>query len=134
MARTSTKRSVSRNNRHSKSLPDEIVSTGLLSEKSKKRKTKYEDEDEDARYVDSKLSHKILKIGQELADEELKETETARPNSAFTFDSRLPTETVSDDDAPDIEDDEWGDEEDDIVEEVVCWNREYILSRISEQS
>ena len=127
MARTITKRSVSRNNRHSKPLADEIASTGLLSEKSKKRKAKHEDADEDARYVDSKLSRKILKIGQDLADEdEVEEAEIARPNPAFTFDSRLPPEKESDDEAPEMEDDAWGDE-DEVVEEEVCWSRLSVL-------
>lgn len=130
MARSISKRSASQNNRHSKSLPDEIVSTGLLSTKSKKRKAKHEDEDEEARYVDSRLSRKILKIGQDLADEELEDIEVAKPNSAFTFNSRVTTETVSDDDdALEIEDDAWGDEEDEFVEEVVCQSKRSVLSR-----
>ena len=122
MARVRSKRSVSRNNRHSQSLADEIVSAGLVNAKSKKRKARSETEDEEARYVDSRLSRKILKIGQDLADEELENTETARPNSAFTFDSRFTADIVSDDDDDALEmgDDTWGDEEDEIVEEVVC--------------
>lgn len=121
MARVRSKRSVSRNNQHSQSLADEIVSSGLVNPKSKKRKARHETEDEEARYVDSRLSRKILRIGQDLADEELENTETARPTSAFTFDSRFTADIVSDDDdALEMEDDAWGDEEDEIVEEVVC--------------
>lgn len=129
MARALSKRSVSRNNRHSKSLADEIVSSGLVSAKSKKRKARHENEDEEARYVDSKLSRKILKIGQDLADEELEKTEIARPTSAFTFDSRFTTDIVSDDDAVEMEDDTWGDEEDEVVEEVVCGSYYSVSSR-----
>ena len=129
MARSIPKRSASRNNRHSQSLADEIASTGLLSTKSKKRKAKHDDEDEEVRYVDSRLSRKILKIGQDLADEESDDIDTAKPNPAFTFDSRVTTEIVSDDDAPDMDDDAWGDEEDEFVEEVVGQSKCYLLSR-----
>lgn len=117
MARTFSKASNSRSNRHSKSLADEIESTGLLSAKSKKRKAKCEGDE--TRYVDSRSSRKILKIGQDLADEELEDTGTAKPNTTFTFDSRFATEVESDDDAPEGDDDAWGDEEDQVVEEVV---------------
>lgn len=128
MARSISKRSATRNTRHTQSLADEIASAGLLSTKSKKRKAKHEDEDEEARYVDSKASRKILKIGQDLAEEESDNTDTAKPNPAFAFDSRVTTEIVSDDDAPEIEDDAWGDEEDETVEEVVCRNKCFALS------
>jgi essential nuclear protein 1 len=114
MART---HSTIRSNKHSQSLADEIASTGLLSAKSKKRKAKQDDDEE--RYVDSKLSRKILKIGQDLADEELQATEIARPNPAFTFDSRTTQEDLSDGDVPEGDDDAWGDEDDPLVEEVV---------------
>lgn len=128
MARSISRRSASRNNRHSQPLADEIASAGLLSTKSKKRKTKHEDEDEEARYVDSRSSRKILKIGQELADEDSDHVAPAKPNPAFTFDSRVDTETVSDDDdAPEIEDDEWGDEEDVVIEELVCRSKCLVL-------
>lgn len=132
MARSISKRSVSRNTRHSQSLADEIASAGLLSTKSKKRKTKHEDENEEARYVDSRSSRNILKIGQDLADEESEDnTAPAKPNPAFTFDSRITAETASDDgdDAPEMDDDAWGDEEDEVVEEVVCWNTRLVLSK-----
>lgn len=129
MARSISRRSASRNNRHNQPLADEIASAGLLSTKSKKRKTKHDDEDEEARYVDSRSSRKILKIGQELADEDSDGAAPAKPNPAFTFDSRIATETVSDDDdAPEMEDDEWGDEEDEVVEEVVCRSKSLTLS------
>ena len=121
MARSVSKRSASRNSRHRQPLADEIASAGLLSTKSKKRKTKHEDGDEEARYVDSSLSRKILKIGQDLADEDSVDVAPVKSNPAFTFDSRVITETVSDDDAPEIDDDDaWGDEEDEVVEEGVC--------------
>ena len=129
MARSISRRSASRNNRHNQPLADEIASAGLLSTKSKKRKTKHDDEDEEARYVDSRSSRKILKIGQELADEDSDDAAPEKPNPAFTFDSRIATETVSgdDDDAPEMEDDEWGDEEDEVVEEVVCRSKHLTL-------
>lgn len=116
ISRSISKRSASRNSRHSQSLADEIASDGLLKTKSKKRKSKHDDEDEEVRYVDSRSSRKILKIGQELADEDIDDAADAapaQPNPAFTFDSRVdaaPPSDNDDDDAPEMEDDEWGDE------------------------
>ena len=118
MAPTSRSRSA---RRHAP-LEEDLVATGPLRHRSKKRKAT--PEDDGSGYVDSRSSRKILKIGQDLADEEQQESVATAPNPAFTFESRF-AETSEpeeeDDDAGRYDDDEaWGDEED-VVEEVVCF-------------
>ena len=89
---------------------------GPLRTKSKKRKSK-SDEDGPG-YIDSNTSRKILKIGQELQQED-RDATTAKPNSAFTFESRV-TDTGDLDEEERYEDDEaWGDEDGEIPEEAV---------------
>lgn len=104
-------------------LSEEYMPSNPLKQKApKKRKSPANGEAED-HYVDSKASQRILKIGQDLADEEEAENEALRPkapNPAFDFESRFPREVESDDEGlPTAEDDEaWGDEEDEEVEEI----------------
>ncbi|KAL8635770.1 MAG: hypothetical protein Q9228_006776 [Teloschistes exilis] len=98
-------------------LSEDLVSTGPLRERSKKRKLKADDDEE--RFVDSKSSRKILRIGQDLVDEAEGEVKAQIPNSAFAFESRFgdegePAEAAEDDEEA------WGDEEeDDVAEEIV---------------
>ena len=100
-------------------LEQDILSTGPLKAKSNKKR-KAQPEAEDAGYVDSKSSRKILKIGQDLADEEQEENAAGAPNPAFSFESRYGGENISDDDNQRYDDEEaWGDE-DDTAEPVVC--------------
>jgi len=99
-------------------LEDELLRTGPLRTKSKKRKAR--PDTEDGGYVDSRSSKKILKIGQDLADEEGEENAMIAPNPAFTFESRFGAENSSEeDDTPHHDDEAWGDEEEDTVEKVV---------------
>ena len=75
---------------------------------------------EDQGYVDSRSSRKILKIGQDLVDEEHQESLASAPNPAFAFESRFGAGSDSDDDAArNSEEEAWVDEADDVVEEVV---------------
>ena len=68
--------------------------------------------------MDSGSSRKILKIGQDLLEEEQEENAVAVPNPAFTFESRFGNESEPEEDSR-IEDEEaWGDEEE-VMEEVV---------------
>lgn len=102
-------------------LEEDILKTGPLKNKSKKRKTRPENDNDG--YVDSRSSRKILKIGQDLAEEEEKENKATAPNPAFTFESRFGGDDESEDGAPrhdDDDDEAWGDEGDDVVEEIVC--------------
>lgn len=106
-------------------LSEEYQPSNPLKQKApKKRKSQANPEDED-HYVDSKASQRILKIGQDLADEEEAEAEALRPkgpNPAFDFESRFPREVESDDEgvpgADDDDDEVWGDEEEEEVEEI----------------
>ncbi|KAL8695121.1 MAG: hypothetical protein Q9224_003445, partial [Gallowayella concinna] len=106
----------SRKTRRHNPLSVDIVATGPLRERSRKRKAKSNGDEET--YVDDKSSRKILKIGQDLADEVQGETRSTLPNPAFAFESRV----AEDDDGStreelDEDDDAWGDEDDGAVEE-----------------
>ena len=100
-------------------LSDDLVATGPLRTKSNKRKAKREDDDRGNGFVDSRASRKILKIGQDLAEEEQKDAKIAPPSTAFTFESRFDQVSESDGEAQLQDDNAWDDEGDDIVEEVV---------------
>ena len=95
--------------RHQNALEDDLIATGPLREKSKKRKAK-RDDNEDG-YIDSKSSRKILKIGQELEEEDRDLTEAAPVNSAFTFASRLAESSDLDEGAQYDDEEAWGDED-----------------------
>lgn len=114
-------RSRSKSARRHNPLAEDLVATGNLRVKSNKRKAKAEDEED--RFVDSRSSRKILKIGQELIDEDQKENAPILPNPAFTFESRFATEEQPEDDELAGDEDGWeAEEEENVVEEVVrCW-------------
>lgn len=100
--------------RRHNALEDDLLATGPLRTKPGKRKAGREQGEED-KFIDSKASRKILRIGQELADEDQESRIVAKPSIAFDFESRFEDE---DDKEAEFEDDEaWGDE-DEIVEEV----------------
>ena len=70
--------------------------------------------------MDSRSSRKILKIGQDLVDEDQQESTASEPNPAFTFESRFGAESGSEEGDERQDDEEaWGDEEHGVVEEVV---------------
>jgi essential nuclear protein 1 len=100
--------------RRHNALEDDLLATGPLRTKPGKRKAGREEGEED-KYIDSKASRKILRIGQELADEDQESRIVAKSNTAFDFESRFEDE---EDREAEFEDEEaWGDE-DEIVEEV----------------
>ncbi|KAL8726060.1 MAG: hypothetical protein Q9181_006190 [Wetmoreana brouardii] len=118
MARPSRAGSVSfRKARRHNSLSEDIVSTGPLREKSSKKRKAKPDGEEDS-YVDSKSSRKILKIGQDLADEVQGETAVKTLNPAFAFESRFGDEDEPTGEGQEDDEEAWGDEEEDVVEEV----------------
>lgn len=100
------------------SLEEDLVATTPLRPKSKKRKDRREDEAGDG-FVDSKSSRKILKIGQELAEEDQEAGNPALPNTAFAFEARLEVSSSEQEDLQHDDEEAWGDE-DEVVEEVVC--------------
>ena len=109
-------------------LEEDLLATGPLRTKSKKRKAK-RDEDEPS-YVDSIASRKILKIGQELQEEDRAASRATQPNSAFTFESRLATTSDPDPEEEEKYDDEeaWGGEDGGVTEEAVSLNN--LFSRL----
>ena len=112
MPKATTPTSAARQARRHNPLEDDLTATGPLKSKSSKRKSRHEDEED--RFVDSKASRKILRIGQELADEQDEGNQITKPNSAFDFESRFEVEEEEEafEDA-----EEWGDE-DEVVEEI----------------
>ena len=74
-------------------LAEDLTASGPLRTKSKKRKLRADNDDEfalkDNDYVDARSSRKILKIGQDLQEEEIAEHKSNLPNPAFTFESRF---------------------------------------------
>ena len=113
-------RSRSKSARRHNPLAEDLVATGNLRVKSNKRKAKTED-DED-RFLDSRSSRKILKIGQDLIDEDQKENAPVVPNPAFTFESRIDAASQSEEHTFAGDEDEWEPEEEDIIEEVMFYN------------
>ena len=109
-------KSRSRSARRHNPLADDLVATGNLRVKSNKRKAKPEDNED--RFMDSRSSRKILKIGQELVDEDQKENEPVERDSAFAFESRLRSDSESVNEFQDDDHEAWGDEEEDVFEEV----------------
>ena len=111
-------RSRSRSQRHQNPLAEDILATGPLRQRSKKRKAK-EDDDENS-YVDSRSSHKILRIGQELANEDQEETKVEKSNPAFNFESRNGDGSDHDQDEGFDDEEAWGDDVEEEIEEIVC--------------
>lgn len=74
-------------------LAEDLTASGPLRTKSKKRKVGADNDDEFSLrgndYVDARSSRKILKIGQDLQEEEVAEHKSNLPNPAFTFESRF---------------------------------------------
>lgn len=108
-------------------LADDLTSAGQLrtqSAKKNKRNSQSEEDGHDGeRFVDAKMSRKILQIGQELADEDAAERSAAmgetrgKVNSAFDFESRFEDDEPLSDDEEKFAEDQWGEDE---IEEVVC--------------
>ena len=125
-----SKSSSSRRNHHVP-LADDLIATGPLRTTSKKRKVRHENADEaESSYIDSRLSRKILKIGQDLQDEELQEQRIAKLDRAFTFESRIGGSVESESEKEGFaggnrDEEAWGSDGDDSVEEAV---KEYRLS------
>lgn len=117
MAKSLSNRSNSRKARRHNPLSDDLTSAGPSRAKSNKRKAKAGDEED--RYVDSRSSRNILRIGQDLIDEEQEEIDSRIPNPLFAFESRLGTESEQDEDSEDNDEEAWGDEDGEIINEVV---------------
>lgn len=126
MPKTSMSSADPRQARRHNPLSEEYAPTEALKQKAeKKRKGPRSIQSEDG-FVDSKASRQILKIGQDLVDEDELEQEKSKPNPAFAFGPRILHDGdtgmgrggLGSDDEED-EDEEWGEEEEEIVEEIV---------------
>ncbi|KAF2496551.1 bystin [Lophium mytilinum] len=100
-------------------LTEDYLSSQPLKQKSGKRKKNAKD-DESERFVDSKSSRKILRIGQDLVDEDEQEQNARKvpaANPAFAFDTRFDGEEEVEEEVGEYDDDEaWGDEEEEVEE------------------
>lgn len=114
---SSSRRSVSRKERRHNPLSEDIAATGPLRSKSAKRKAKQLG-DEDDKYVDSRSTRKILKISQDLLENDKDESGVFPPNRAFSLESRFGLDDLLD--FQDKDDEDWGDEEVDEIQDVVC--------------
>ena len=103
---------------HHNPLSDDLVATGPLRIRSKKRKAKRDDDAGDG-FVDSKSSRKILKIGQDMIEEEQAESKETLPSNAFTLESRAGEISDTDGEAQELDEEAWGDEDDGVVDDVV---------------
>ena len=112
----------SRQARRHNPLSDDLLSTGLLKTKSGK-KSREKPEVEEQSYIESKASRRILRIGQDLVEEDQAGQAVKPAITAFNFESRFGGE---DDDEPverdaqykDEDEGAWGDDGDEMVEEV----------------
>jgi essential nuclear protein 1 len=111
MPKAMTPVSAERQARRHNPLEEDLTAIGPLKNSPGKRKSRHQDEGE--QFVDSKASRKILRIGQELADEDAEENQVQKPNTAFDFESRFGGE---EDEEPFEDAEAWGDEEE--VEEI----------------
>ncbi|KAI9671318.1 MAG: snoRNA-binding rRNA-processing protein [Alyxoria varia] len=102
-------------------LSEEYAPTQPFKEKCRKKRKLSPAEKATNDYVDTKASHRILRIGQDLVEEAEHETKALEPNPAFALESRHPAEEDESKTAGqefDDEDDGWGDEDEVAVEEV----------------
>ena len=112
-------------------LADEYAPSYPFKQKAshKKRKSRSDGDDENDHVIGTKAARKILRIGQELADEDEAQQKTllsgAALNPAFAFDTRFGTGVESDDenDAADRDAGVWEDENEELVEIEVTRKR-----------
>lgn len=124
MPKTTMSSADSRQARRHNPLSEEYAPTEVLKQKAEKKRKGTRATNSDDNFVDSQASRQILKIGQDLIDEEELEQQKSRPNSAFEFGQRFSHAEsgrggFGDVDDEEEEEEEWGDEEEEIVEEIV---------------
>jgi essential nuclear protein 1 len=112
------------NERHNP-LAEEYSPVQAFKQKAPKKRNR-RDETEEDHVIDTKASRKILRIGQDLADEDEEERKARyaeqQTNPAFDFESRFANDVQSEEeeDAGKWDDEEaWGDEEE-VFEVEVC--------------
>lgn len=105
-------------------LSEEYAPTEALKQKAAKKRKSVQGEAGEKDFVDSKASQKILKIGQSLVDDEESEQRSKTPSTAFGLDSRFQQDNefgpgTSGFDEDEDEEEAWGDEDEEIAEEIV---------------
>ncbi|KAF2838252.1 rRNA processing protein-like protein Bystin [Patellaria atrata CBS 101060] len=121
MPKTLTSSDPRQEKRHNPLTEEYAPSDPFKRKPAKRRKSLKDSEDNEEHYVDSKASRRILQIGRELADEDELERQPKRPipaNTAFSFESRFPGEEEIEEEVGDFDDEAWGDEEGEEVEEI----------------
>lgn len=116
MPKTTTPISASRQGRRHNPLEADITASGPLKVRPEKRKSNFQDEGD--QFVDSKASRKILRLGQELEDED-EELNKGVKNPAFDFEIRF-LEDEEKEDGQEVEYEEWGDEDEEVEEVEVA--------------
>ncbi|KAK4988232.1 snoRNA-binding rRNA-processing protein [Elasticomyces elasticus] len=102
-------------------LSEDYLASAPLKQKSNKRKKSHISGADENPYVDSKASRKILKIGQDLAEEAEAENAVSRPqapNPAFALDRAFEGDVGSEEEMGEFDDEPWGEGEEEVVEEV----------------
>lgn len=109
----------SRSTRGRVPLADEIAAVGPLKNRTKKRKPTIDNEADN--YVDSRSSRKILKIAQDLADDEDRAAKEgiSLPSTAFDIESRTLDVENADLGEEGEGSDGWGEEDNEAVEDDV---------------
>ncbi|KAF9883197.1 snoRNA-binding rRNA-processing protein [Aspergillus nanangensis] len=106
-------------------LAEDLVSGGHLrtqpSNKNKRKSQADDDQGDGERFIDAKMSRKILQMGQDLAEEDEAEQKARRGDtgekmiSAFDYESRLEDDDAFSDEER-FKDDQWEDDEDEVEE------------------
>ena len=118
-------------------LAEEYAPSEWKTKPAKRQKRNRDDKDGEQGYVDSKSSRKILDIGEELREEDERESRAQQPevaNPAFNFRDRIGEEEVEgfleDGGVPVDDDDEaWGDDDEEVEEveidanDLAAWNK-----------
>ena len=107
----------SRHERRHNPLEDDILATGLLRQKAPKRKARDDDDKEGEAYVESKQSKTILKLGQELLEEDqAAATIPQSSHNAFDLGSRFDYGGDEPNEGGYGDEDPWADDDEDIEE------------------
>lgn len=101
-------------------LEDDITATGILRNKTSKRKSTDNEENDEEHFVDSRASKNILRIGRELAEEDKASRPAPPPVTIdnFGYDSRFGDEAPEDEESNKLYDDDeaWGDDDEEVEE------------------
>jgi essential nuclear protein 1 len=118
-------------------LAEEYAPSEWKTKPAKRQKRNKDDKDGEQSYVDSKSSRKILDIGEELREEDERESRAQQPetaNPAFNFRDRIGEDEVEgflEDGGVQVDDEDeaWGDDDEEVEEveidanDLAAWNK-----------